>query len=89
MPHPQQLPNWTMPATPQGYDEPVAVMDAENSSSWRPDFVAWERAGFWESTGFASQDTDVPRNALPAWPWRDGFVPTPKDWQSIGFLPFV
>lgn len=81
MNHPQLLPDWTMPAIPEGYDEPVAV-EVFPFDPYRPDFVSWE------PPGFASNDAAVPASALPTWPWQPGFKPTHDDWQSIGFFPF-
>lgn len=62
---------WKLPVVPMGYDCLVAC---HSERGFELDFVN-------ESTGvFASEE----RKVDVAWPWRNGFKPTQKDWRRIG-----
>jgi hypothetical protein len=67
-------PTYEIPPVPEGFDQHCAFRYPDGEIVL--DFVNHERRDF------ASESIDVEI----LWPWKDGYVPTQSDWESLGFL---
>jgi hypothetical protein len=81
--HQNVKPNWTKPQLPDGYDTPAVCWYGKNVRGdlgaplpeYELDFFSNEKANY------ASEVMDV----VIEYPWTDGYAPTVKDWEFIGF----
>ncbi|MFS1430339.1 hypothetical protein LMH73_025295, partial [Vibrio splendidus] len=73
-------PEWAYPEIPEGFNAAsIFIGDGMNS----PCFTLL-------NTGCVpkfkqNQSNSIEAKGLIEWPWIDGYLPSPKDWEGIGF----